>query len=221
MKLIKIFGLAAVAALMAMAFVGASSAMAEDTALCKEDTALLDGSGNYVTTDACPAGKLVTHVHEETLTGHKAKLLDANGNVLVECDVLFLGDVVSTNNLGNPLVILGEVASEGGFTYANCGGCTVEQESAHATIEVLREGHEKAYVKFIIELHQNCVGINCYYNGIGLASEGLGPLLNTEETNGGVKIENKTVNKVKGLFCPATSKLDLLTTPLEKVYLSK
>jgi predicted nicotinamide N-methyase len=77
-KSIKMPGLAAIAALMAMAFVGASSAMATDaTALCTEDES------------PCADANLATHVHE--VSTNKAKLLSNSLNA--ECDVLFLGDV--------------------------------------------------------------------------------------------------------------------------------
>ena len=92
MKAIKMIGLAALAALTAMAFVGASSAMAESTTLCSAD-----GSG-------CG----ITHVHETSVG--KAKLLTSFGTT--ECNVLFLGDARAA--LASPLVI------DGTFTYTNC-----------------------------------------------------------------------------------------------------
>jgi hypothetical protein len=64
-------GFAVTAAIAVMALMGVSSAMAETTALCKEDAVLLTG-------EACPSGKLIKHVHEVTLPGHKA--LQRRGN---------------------------------------------------------------------------------------------------------------------------------------------
>jgi hypothetical protein len=90
MKPIKMFGLAALAALMAMVVIGAPSASAEVTGLCAED--------------ASPCGSAVTHVHEISV-GH-AKLLSSFATV--ECEALFLGEVVEE---GAPLII------EGTFTY--------------------------------------------------------------------------------------------------------
>jgi hypothetical protein len=49
MRLIKLFGLAVIVAVAMTAFAGASSAMAENTSLCKEDVGLAT---------ACPSGKL-------------------------------------------------------------------------------------------------------------------------------------------------------------------
>jgi hypothetical protein len=73
MKPIKMFSLTALAALMAMAFLGASLAMAEPTTLCSEDI-----------TECEP----ITHVHEESV-GHALIL---SSFTTVECEVLFLGD---------------------------------------------------------------------------------------------------------------------------------
>ena len=192
MKPIKMFGLAALAALLAMAFVGASSASAEKTALCSGD-----GSG-------CG----VSHVHETTLSGAKGKLLTSIVNV--ECDVLFLGD--TTEESGAPLVI------EGTFTYTNCGSCTVEEVGGGVEIKVLKLGHETSDVTGEGEVHVNCSGLNCTYNGEGLLGTGKGPLLSSE-TNGSVTLTEQTAKKVSGLFCPSTSKLDITTTPLIATYL--
>jgi len=189
------FGLAALAALMAMAFVGASAAMAESTQLCSGDPS---GAG---------CGTPVSHVHETTLSGAQAKLLTSIVNV--SCDVLFLGD---TGGLGAPLTITGK------FTYSNCGNCTVEEVGGGVEIEVLKLGHETADVIGEGEVHVNCSGLNCTYNGEGLLGTGKGPLLSSE-TNGSVTITEQVAKKVSGLFCPSTSKLDITVTPLSATYI--
>lgn len=187
MKPLKMFGLAVLGALTAMAFTGASSAMAESTALCNEDST------------TCAGGHLVTHVHEVTLTGKKAKLL--NSLMTVECDVSFLGDTVK--ELGAPLVI------EGNFTYTNCGSCEVEEIGGPSIVNVLRTGHETASVTGEGEVHVKCSAINCYYNGEELLGTAKGPLLSTE-TSGEVSIAGQATNKVKGTFCPSTAFLDIV-----------
>jgi len=194
----KMFGLAALAALMAMAFAGASSVMAETTKLCSSDMEASD------TEIACSE---VTHIHETTLSGTKAKLLTSIVNV--ECDVLFLGDATA----GAPLVV------EGNFTYTNCGSCTVEEVGGGVEIKVLKLGHETSDVTGEGEVHVNCSGLNCTYNGEGLLGTGKGPLLSSE-TNGSVVISEQVAKKVSGLFCPSTSKLDITTTPLSKTYIT-
>ena len=205
MKPLKILGLAALAALVAMAFVGATSAMAESTALCQSD----EGT--------CAEANRVSHIHEATSEGSKAFLLSF---VKVECDVLFLGDVQNAGNLGNPLEILGD------FTWSNCktsGGtsCTVAEVSGTDTkISVLKSGHELAAVTGAGEFTFKCTPlISCTYNWTGLQAHAFGPLL-SEAENGETKLEKQVLNRVKG-FCPETSELDLLTTSLEIEVITK
>jgi hypothetical protein len=212
-KPIKMLVLAVAAALLAMAFVGAGAAMAESTALCNVDPALEPG-------EECPAGHLITHVHETTLTGEKGKLLSSSLNV--ECDVLFLGDVTSTNNLGAPLKIKG--ASGVGvhsFTYTNCNsGCVVTEENGPVELEVLKEGHETAKVTGKGLVHVECSGfINCRYTGTGLVGTGVGPLLSTNLLTGHVILTEQTTTKESGTLCPTTAKLDLNLHPLTHTYI--
>jgi hypothetical protein len=191
MKPIKMFGLAMLAALLAMAFVGSSSAMAEYTGLCSEDR------------EKCPE---ITHVHETSVG--KAKLL--NSVKTVECDALFLGDVTE----GAPAII------KGNFSYSNCNsGCSVTEVSEYSTLKILRESHETASLVGEGEMHVTCSGINCYYNGEGLKGTGTGALLSTQE-NGEVSISEQTAHKTKGLLCPSTAKLDITTTPSIKTYIA-
>jgi hypothetical protein len=202
-KAIKMFGLAVLAALMAMAFVGATSAMAEATQLCGHD-----GS---------PCESL-RHVHE-TSTGpgasSKAVLLTSIGNT--ECNVLYLGNVTSS---GAPVVI------KGSFTYTNCtlGGssCTATEENGPTEIKVLRTGAETAEVTGEGLVHVVCSGfIDCSYNGTGLKGTAKGALISTQ-ANGEVTLsEQATTKEAGGFLCPKTAKLDIATTPLSKTYIPK
>lgn len=200
MKPIKMFSLAALTASMAMAFVGASLAMAESTTLCTGD-----GSG-------CG----VTHVHETSVG--KVKLL---ANVTLEWNLLFLGDALS--GLANPLVIHGQYTP----TNLSCtikeeeGGGEVEEGSGPAEIKVLKEGHETAKVTYEFLLHVVCPGfIDCSYNGVGLKGTATGPLLSVE-ANGETGVFNQILNKEAGGFlCPKIAKLDMLMTPLSATYIS-
>jgi hypothetical protein len=194
-------------AVMAMAFLGASSAMAETTALCKADE------------NPCSAGNIVTHVHETTLAGAKAILL---AKPEVKCDVLFLGDALNSG-LANPLVI------HGNFTYTNCeGGCSAEEENGPTEIKVLKEGTELAKVTSGTGtgaglVHLECpFGVDCYYVGSGLVGHALGPLTagGGVETNGQVSLSNQTVaEEDPSFFCPDSGKLDITTTPLMPTYI--
>jgi len=182
---------ALIALFAASASIGASSAMASNTALC----------GSEEATCASPN----THVHETTTA--KARFL---ATPEVQCDVLFLGEVGA---LGAPQII------EGNFTYSNCGAsCTVTEENGPSVLEVLKESHETASVVGEGEVHVNCSGINCYYNGEELQATAKGPLLSTA-ANGEVNISEQTVKKVKGILCPSTGKLDINTTPLSATYI--
>jgi hypothetical protein len=191
MKTMKTLGLTALMALLAMAF-GTAPAMAESTGLCAED--------------ANPCESLVTQVHE---TG-KAKLLSSAINV--ECDVLFSGTVAEE---GSPLVI------HGNFSYSNCKEegssttCTATEVSSSASLNVLRNGIEKAEVTGTSEVLVECAGfIHCVYNGTGLKGAAEGSL-----GAGTTTISKQTVNKVRGFLCPKTATLDITTTPLVSTYI--
>jgi hypothetical protein len=192
-KPIKMFGLAALAALMAMAFVGASSAMAENTQLC--------------TADENPCAHAVTSVHE---TG-KIELLTSPLNV--ECDVLFASTSVGAE--GAPQIIKGH------FTYSNCNpiNCSVTEVSKIAKLEVLRLGHETADITYNFEIHVECSGFfNCTYDGENLKATAKGALLSTQ-ANGEVTISGEETHRVSGIFCSEKAFLDLTTTGLTKTYI--
>jgi hypothetical protein len=208
MKLLKIFGLLALVALMAMAFVGAGSAMANgSTALCVDMPTshddFLTGDKDGVCNDT------ISHVHKGTLTGAKAKVLSSALNV--ECDSLLLADVLG---LGNP-----QVLHNVKLTYTNCNsGCVVTQEGT-GLATVLRLSHETADFNLSIQLHEECGAfIDCKYSGEGLLGTTIGPLLSSHE-NGELTISEQVMNKVGGAFCPSTAKLDITTTPLTRTYL--
>jgi len=194
----KIFGLSMLGVLIAMSFSGVQSAYAEGTVQCSIDAS------------PCPKGNVVNHIHLTTLSGAKAKLLTSIINV--ECDILFLGDLIGM--VGSWMVYLGH------YTLTNCGSCTVEEWSGESTIEILKTSHETALAVGEGETHVNCSGLNCYYNAEGLEGTAKGPLLSSE-TNGSVSIQEQTVKKVKGLFCPSTNKLDIVITPLSATYITE
>jgi hypothetical protein len=199
-KPIKMFGLAALAALMAMAFVGASSAMASgNTALCTADEDPCNGPGT-----------VITHVHESSVG--KASIL---GSPLIKCNVLFLGDALNSG-LANPLTI------HGAFTYTSCTNfCHVLEQNGPARIVFLRTGAELANVapiEFLI--HVTCpFGINCYYDGEGLEGHGLGALTSTP--NGSIVIfEQLLTEEFVSEICPEEGALDITTAPLIATYIS-
>jgi hypothetical protein len=195
MKPIKMFGLAALAALLAMAFVGVSSAMAGSTRLCKTDES------------PCKAENAVTHVHETSVGKGKLK----SKLPTIECTVLFLGDTLEGDS---PLVIHGQ------FTYSSCNNfCKVKEETPNATIEVLRTASELASVTGEGLVNVNCPFINCDYVGTGLEGHGLGALTSTSANGNVVLTEQKTQKEEKG-ECPEEAFLTLTTTPLSATYIS-
>ena len=206
MKSIRILVPVALVALTAMAFVGTSSVMAENTALCKADES------------PCKASNAITHVHEATLAESPALLLNNLGNV--KCDVLFLS--TSVGGSAAPQIILGN------FTYSNCfrkklkgeESCTVAEINGPGEIKVLKEGHETAKVTGEGEVKVACGEIiQCVYSGENLIATAKGPLL-SKETNGEVSLSEQETHKVSGTLCPAESELDFTTTPLSATYIS-
>ena len=186
------FSLVTLAALMAMAFLGASSAMAESTSLCSNDSK-----------SSCTE---ITHVHETSVGKGKLK----SSLPTIECTVLFLGDTVEGSS--TPLVI------EGNFTYTSCNNfCSVKEESPNATIEVLKTASELAAVTGEGLVHVSCPFINCNYVGEGLEGHGLGALTSSS-ANGNVVITEQNIEAESG-SCPEEAFLTLTTTPLSATYI--
>jgi len=196
-------GLTALTALLAMAFAGATSAMAESTSLCKADES------------PCSAANQIGSVHEESVG--KSKLLTSLG--ITECNVLFSGTI--TTKLANPLVI------SGAYTWTNCklgeSTCTVTEATANAEIKVLKEGHETATSTVNVGFQVGCPGfIECTFVSAGLKGTAKGPLLSAQVPDNGEVTQLETIlNKVAGGFlCPKSVKLDITTTPLTATYIS-
>ncbi|HET7484404.1 MAG TPA: hypothetical protein VFJ64_03420 [Solirubrobacterales bacterium] len=182
---------------MALAF-GASTASAGTIDLC--DKALEE--------EECP-GNYLSHVHETSVG--KAILL---AEPKIECNVLFLGEVVA----GNGALLV----QEGNFTYSSCGsGCTVTEEGSAVTA-MRRVGLEEAALigELSVSVHVNCIGINCHYDGLLGQGVAKGASISTP-ANGEVVISAQPAHAVKGTFCPKEAKLDLTTTPLVPTYISR
>jgi hypothetical protein len=196
-KAIKMIGLAALTALMAMAFVGATSASA--TTLCNADEASCTNP--------------TTSVHEVGIG--KAKLLTSIGTT--ECNVLFASTSIGKG--GGTVQTL-----EGKFTYTSCtlGGssCTAEEEKSPAEIKVERTGSEASKVTGEGQVHVVCAGfIDCSYNGTNLVGTGTGALSAGNGT-GEVTLSEQSTTKVAGGFlCPKTAKLDITTGALSATYI--
>jgi len=223
-RLIKMLGLAAVAAIAAMAFVGASSAVAGSTDLCTE---------HPNAENKCPAGTSLALVKDGIHYVDPLALLRAVGAFGVTkdilCEALFLGEAL---DLAAPLVIHGE------FKYGKPHGISSLPEGLCFEMEkkencgeikevgplgglllVLRTSHELAtVVGHDFEVLVKCGGLHCVYNAAGLEGHALGPLL-SELPNGAVTIVNQTVNKVEGFLCPETASLTTTQKPLKPNYI--
>ena len=199
MKSIKMFGLAALAALMAMAFVGTTSAVAESTQLCDADP----GNGSIAN---CLSGHAITSVHEESVG--KVKLL---GSPRIECNVLFSS--TSVGALASPQVINGH------FTPANCG-CTVEEEAGTTAVyKFLKERHETAKVTLEVIFDVSCFGLECTFNTevVGTAK---GPLLSAQNPDNGEIVFFEQLLQGEGAFCSSSSRLDMTMSPLVATYIA-
>ncbi len=204
MKSLRMFGLAALMALLAMAFVGTGSATAEGlTGLCLSEGEEIEGVMRCT----------VPEIHETSV--ENAALLTSL--FTVKCEVLFLGEVTAKGleeSELKPLVVKGK------YTFSGCGeGCTVTEEGGPSTLKYLRKGHETAEVTAKATVHTKCAGIECSYGAEAAAGTAKGALLSSAK-NGEVTFSGVTLKKISGsAFCPSTGKLDLKTTPLEPIYI--
>ena len=213
------FGLAAIAAVLAMAFVGASSAMATfATLLCEKDTA-----SSTPTAAECESPKLVHFLSvklnaSEEWEDAKAKLLSSI--TTVECNALVLAHLVGNalQNAGTPVLY------EGLLVYENCNCTVTVLEQGH--IDVLKTAEELAEItgkNYVVKV--NCFGLfNCDYNAAGLVGEGLGGLHKPDNKGLGIVHFNATLVNLKEDLnivtpCPAEAFLDALFKSLTPLYI--
>jgi hypothetical protein len=199
------FGLTALAAVAAMAFIGASSASATSTQLCKVHTGT-----------TCPAGSATTAVHLVNKAGTVGTLLNSLVNVLC-LNVLGQGTPLG---LAAPQQIHSTVLS-----FTNCGTsashneCTVTTEALplfNLLYTALDEGTLTAEggvarVKCTVF---GFIKIDCKYGTVGLS-------FNVKGGNPAVlKAENKAVQFIEGsALCPTESSLDGEVVSLEEVHI--
>jgi hypothetical protein len=196
MKPIKILCLIALAALAAMAFAGAPSAVAEPTALCSNET-----GAEEECTD-------VTHIHETSI----GKAVLKSEAITIECSALFLGDAVEGS--AAPLTI------EGTYTYSSCNNsCSVKEENGPAEITVLKTGTELGTVTGQGLLHASCPFINCNYSGEGLEGHALGALAAANK-KGEISFKEQEAIKESGSLCPSKVFLSIRTEPLGEFFVT-
>lgn len=198
MRLIKMLGLTAIAAVAAMAFVGVSSAMAESTAFCAEDSA----------ESTCPPGKTISHVH---MIDPALVMLNPIQNLT--CEVLYLGEI--EGSLGSPLVARGKL------TITKCAaGCEIKEVSSEGEGNILKTGTELAEITMEGEVLAKCaLVLHCVYNAANLVGHVLGGLTTKAGERGHLTFSEAPVEKVSGLLCPNVTSMDALFETLGKFYI--
>ena len=199
MRLVKTFGLAALTAVAAMAFVGATSASAEsNTVLCKTHPGLL-----------CPPGEEQTHIHFVLAAG-------TIFNLLASINILCLGLLRESEplSLGNP-----QIVHNVNLSFSGCGtgsahnNCTITiQEQPLAVL--LKTGLDEGVLTAVSgRMRAQCanLGIDCVYDLEGAEFSVAGGHATASET---------TTSELGGkFFCPDEGLLDVLLETLLPVHI--
>jgi hypothetical protein len=206
------FGLAAIAAVAVMAFVGATSAMATSTVLCDE----------HVETK-CPAGHELKSVHAVLTSGTVLTLLNTVANVLC----LNVSVQAASLGLAAPLQLHpSSIVINGCGTTSAHTNCTVKVENTAELplpLLLLLKNVLNGGILFVDGgfTHVKCtiagfIKIDCTYSGneVSFSAGGAGGT----NGNGMFTTENAPVEPVVGL-CPVTSSLDGLLEPLVATYI--
>jgi hypothetical protein len=200
MRLIKMFGLAALAAVAAMAFVGMTTASGEtSTQICSTHTGLTCGAGNAVTSH------------------HLVLASGTVGQILAAIDILCLGILIEATplGLGNPQAI--HSLSQ---TYSGCGtgsghnNCTVSVPAGQQPLlNLLKTGLDQGVLAAVsgqVRLQCPNIGLDCLYDAAGMEFEVEAGHLTANET-GVIELGGK-------FLCPDEGVLDGLLEALTDVY---
>jgi hypothetical protein len=211
-RLIRTIGLAAVAAVVAMAFVGAGSVMANGpTVLCKVNEEPCSSSA---------PNNLTEHVHFESIG--EPTLLTVSPKLEIKClSSLALGDAEA---LGNPTGITVSALTWTGCYLAPFSGkhdCTVKTEN-FGLIDILRTAANLGTATALsTEVRVTCGAvINCVLGGpstTGLTVEGA--LHKVGAGHGYLSAPGISVPKVKGL-CPSIAAWVAEYESLEHIFIS-
>ena len=186
MKLARTVSLSAIAALVVMASMMTSAAMAESTQLCSNET-----------------GTCVEPMEIHWVSVGHAQLL--TNIATIECDMSLSGKVTLGLVTGGPVVI-----SPATLSYSNCLN-SIEITIIHqGTISILNEGNELGTVTgsgFAVLVQSGI--LHCVYNFVALRGHLLGPL-KTGTTHAHITYSQAEMHKIEGFLCPETNKLDLL-----------
>ncbi len=199
MRLIKMFGLAAIAACAFMAFLGATSASAitslEQVVLCKTDPVGSDcpEKGHFLSGTGIH-GELVKEKHATLLAGLFGNILCTGSTVKGKTtELLAHGEITSVaftgcTHFGEACVVTAE-----NVPYLALAILNETHSGYHLTVSKLTLGPPKAHVV--------CPGVDCFFS---TASALFNLILGTEDVV--AKIEQELTRE--GGFCPSTSKWD-------------
>jgi hypothetical protein len=191
MRLIKKLGLAGIAAVAAMAFIGASPASAnKDTVICVENSPLV-----------CPAGKFATEIHA---TATKPLLHSSIVDILCESS-LISAKLGGLGTAPNP-----QIATVTALTWATChrhsgAACTVST-ILEGTLLILKTKPDFA----LVESHLNAVRVqcgalvDCTYEGLPILEALSADATTKGVTHAKTTVIKSTKNHPKS-FCPNTS----------------
>jgi hypothetical protein len=198
MKPARKIGLIVVAVIASMGLVGASSAMAETTALCKVDET------------PCSEANQVTEVHYEA---DNINILTPTGGGGYDygCSHALLSATVS--KLAETQTLEGQ-----SLTYSSCGGGCTRTTIELGTLSVLRTEGELAEITANgFEVNVSCSGFtNCRYSFNEQSGTLKGPLLTGD--NGHITFQEAPLERVSGFLCPELVKLDALFVASKPVY---
>lgn len=189
MKYLKMIGLAAVSAMALMAFMGASTASADE--LCT----------TTAVNNMCPEGKLITEIHGTLKKGTSAKLTDTEGFTLDTCTAGTVKIKNTSQGTGvNPItgsveaLTWGEAGTSCAFTTDTlANGSTSATQATGGGTTVTSKGSQ--------------VTINTGLFGSCVYGTGEGTDLGSTANGGNELVINATVNKISGGFaCPTTAK---------------
>ncbi len=196
------FGLAALAAVAAMAFVGATSASADPgkTQICNKAELI------------CQAGNATTSLHLVLTPGTIGKLLAA-------INVLCLGVLINATplGLGAPTQSVHSLSQEftGCGTSSTHNNCTVTipagQQPLYSLTKVALDVGVLTALSGQVRLVCSNIGLDCLYDAEGMEFEAGGNMITANETS---------VTELGGkFFCPDEGLLDALLENLTTIYI--
>jgi hypothetical protein len=219
MRPIKIFGLVAITVLAAMALIGAGSASAMSTSLCK------------IHEDPCAAPNQLSEIHLTNVGPELPKLLTDFGTFLCLNMLLLWKVEVTTLSTDSPLRLATELKLTGcgsNAAHDNCTETVIEQPLFLLLKTALNLGKLSTNPAAPGVVNLNCTigfNINCDYTGseLTLPFEGSGHTLGAG--NGMVtanKVSEKLTKTLGGVkfLCPSNTTRDFLLEPLSSVYIT-